>query len=93
MRTEKAIVTVFGKVQGVGFRFTTRALAQKYAVKGWVRNQADGSVRMEAEGASEELDRFFLAVKTSRLGSGITRWEETRGPPTNLPEGFDVRFH
>ncbi|MCC5849422.1 MAG: acylphosphatase [Verrucomicrobia bacterium] len=92
MKTEKAIVTVFGEVQGVGFRFTTRALSQKHAVKGWVRNQPDGSVRIEAEGGSEALDRFFLAVKTSRLGPGITRWEETRGPPTDMAEGFDVRF-
>ena len=92
MKVEKAVVTVFGEVQGVGFRYTTRTLAQKHPVKGWVRNQPDGTVRMEVEGAAEALGRFFLAVKTSRLGSGITRWEETRGPPVNMPSGFDVRY-
>lgn len=92
MKTEKAIVTVHGEVQGVGFRFTTRSLAQKHQVNGWVRNQPDGTVRMEAEGAPDELDRFFMSVKRSRLGPGITRWEETRGPATGMPTGFDIRY-
>ncbi|NNM27707.1 MAG: acylphosphatase, partial [Phycisphaerales bacterium] len=39
-----------GRVQGVFFRATTRALAQDYAVTGWGRNEADGSVRCVVEG-------------------------------------------
>lgn len=92
MKTQKAIITVSGEVQGVGFRFATRSLAKKHMVNGWVRNQPDGTVRIEAEGASDALDRFFMCVKRSRLGPGITRWEETRGPATGMPAGFDIRY-
>ena len=89
---QKAVVKIFGEVQGVGFRFTARALAKRFAVNGWVRNNRDGTVSIEAEGIPEELDRFFLAVKTSRLGPGITRWEEVRGPATGLGNGFEVAY-
>jgi len=92
MSAEKAIVRISGRVQGVGFRYTTRRLAARFDVKGWVRNNSDGTVSIEAEGRSEELDRFFLAVKTSSLGPGITRWAETRGPATGIDEGFEIRI-
>lgn len=89
---QHAVVTVSGQVQGVGFRFTTRRLAQKFDVSGYVMNLPDGRVRMEAEGREAELDAFFNAVKVSRLGGGIRRWEESRGPARGLPPGFDIRY-
>ena len=51
-----------GEVQGVGFRYTTRSLAQGYAVAGFVRNLDDGQVELVAEGEPAELDRFLEAV-------------------------------
>ena len=44
------IITVYGKVQGVSFRAATKAIADQLSIKGFVRNQADGSVYIEAEG-------------------------------------------
>lgn len=43
-------VIVHGTVQGVGFRYWTRAEAQRRGVTGWVRNRLDGSVEAELEG-------------------------------------------
>ncbi|MBL8829940.1 MAG: acylphosphatase, partial [Planctomycetaceae bacterium] len=43
-------VLFHGRVQGVGFRVTTRSIAQRFAVTGWVRNLPDGSVELLAEG-------------------------------------------
>lgn len=37
-----------GQVQGVGFRMTTRACALRHGVRGWVRNESDGSVQADA---------------------------------------------
>ena len=54
-------ITVKGKVQGVYFRMTTKAVADQLGVKGFVINQADGSVYIEAEGddfALESLVEF-----------------------------------
>ncbi len=51
-----------GMVQGVGFRYTTRAVASRFNVTGTVRNLPDGRVELVAEGLREELDQFGRAV-------------------------------
>ena len=45
-------IIVFGTVQGVGFRYTTKAIADNMGIKGIVRNQSDGTVYIEAQGNS-----------------------------------------
>ncbi|USN99728.1 MAG: acylphosphatase [Phycisphaeraceae bacterium] len=57
-----------GRVQGVGFRATARAVARRYDVTGWVRNEPDGSVRMHVQGEPAEIDRCLgeLAEVMSR---------------------------
>jgi acylphosphatase len=52
-------ITVSGKVQGVFFRISTKAVADQIGVKGFIKNQQDGSVYIEAE-AEEELLNDFL---------------------------------
>ncbi len=49
-------------VQGVGFRWTCRAIAAGLAVAGYVKNLADGQVLVVVEGEPDELDRFLAAV-------------------------------
>lgn len=48
-----------GEVQGVGFRWTTRRLANSLGLTGWVRNEWDGSVSMELQGTNEQIAEFF----------------------------------
>jgi acylphosphatase len=59
-------VIFFGRVQGVGFRYTARRIAERYNLTGWVKNLPDGTVegvfqgRPEAiEGCLEELRETF----------------------------------
>lgn len=59
---EQRDVHYSGRVQGVGFRYTARELAQRFEVSGYVENLADGRVRLVAEGEPAELDRFLEAV-------------------------------
>ncbi len=52
-------ITVTGKVQGVFFRDSTKAVADQLAVKGFVMNRPDGSVYIEAEGPDVAMDLFI----------------------------------
>jgi acylphosphatase len=51
-------INISGKVQGVGFRYNARKAAQRFGVKGYVRNQVDGTVYAEAEGEELAVDLF-----------------------------------
>lgn len=52
-------IRISGKVQGVWFRKNAQIVADQLGVKGFVRNEPDGSVYLEAEGAPEPLERFI----------------------------------
>lgn len=52
-------ISVKGKVQGVFFRLSTKAVADQVGVKGFVLNQKDGSVYIEAEGDDFALDSLL----------------------------------
>jgi acylphosphatase len=72
-----------GDVQGVGFRYTAKALARGFEVTGLVRNLLDGRVELTAEGGREELSAFRQAILDSGLGPLIrreeVRWEAASG--------------
>ncbi|MEN6425410.1 MAG: acylphosphatase [Phycisphaerales bacterium] len=57
-----------GRVQGVGFRYTTHSVARQYAVAGFVRNQPDGSVEMHVQGDATEIDNFIADVQAEFAG-------------------------
>lgn len=49
-------LVIYGKVQGVFFRDSTRKKALQLGIAGWVRNERDGSVRVRATGQAEALN-------------------------------------
>jgi acylphosphatase len=51
-------IKVNGRVQGVFFRASTREIADKLGLKGFVRNEPDGGVYIEAEGDESKLVEF-----------------------------------
>ncbi len=53
-----------GVVQGIGFRFTAKCLGDRYRVRGWVRNLADGRVELVAEGEPQILSGFLDDLKS-----------------------------
>jgi acylphosphatase len=63
-------VVFVGHVQGVGFRYTTKTIADQHGMTGWVRNQPDGSVEMLACGEREALKQFIDDLST-RMASYI----------------------
>ncbi|MFO8068855.1 MAG: acylphosphatase [Alkalibacterium sp.] len=60
---QKMRATISGRVQGVGFRFSTKQSADEIGVKGIVRNESDGTVYVEAVGDEEQLSRFIEALR------------------------------
>ena len=76
-----------GRVQGVGFRYTTRQLAEDYPVTGFVRNLVDGSVQLVVEGEASDLDAFL-----DRLGQVMHRYIRSAAVEVVLPTGEFVDF-
>ncbi len=68
---------VSGRVQGVFFRATTKEMADKLGLKGWVRNLPDGRVEVVAEGSKEAIRTLIEFLK--------------RGPPLAKVENIEIR--
>ena len=88
---ERRVVHYRGRVQGVGFRYTTREMASQFDVKGYVQNLPDGQVLIVAEGQKSELDAFFAQIQTE-MSSYIRGAIVITAPPSDEFENFDVRF-
>ena len=61
-----------GRVQGVGFRYICTGIAHECHVTGWVRNNFDGTVEIEVQGAEHRVDRFIQELRTDAPGGN--RW-------------------
>ena len=72
-----------GRVQGVGFRNFVLRRAQSLDLSGWVRNQPNGDVELEAEGDRSALERLLELVRegppSARVTGVLERWSES--PP------------
>lgn len=54
-----------GHVQGVGFRYRAKYAAGGCGVTGWVKNEWDGSVLMEAQGTNEQINEMLKLINQS----------------------------
>ncbi len=91
MKRQRREVHYSGRVQGVGFRYTTRSIAQEFKVTGFVQNLTDGRVRLVVEGAPDELAEFLRAIK-ERLGRYVTSVQHQDGPAAGEYNDFSIRF-
>ncbi len=89
MKPAKSI-TIYGKVQNVGFRYYTLKTAVQFHIKGWVRNRADGSVYIEAEGDSIDLETFADWCRRGPQWARVDRIEIQDIPYTGFVD-FKVR--
>jgi acylphosphatase len=83
-------VVVRGQVQGVFFRDSTRRLAQRHNVTGWVANRADGAVEAVFEGEADAVERLIAFSREGPRGARVTSVEVTEEEPAGL-SGFAVR--
>lgn len=83
---------VFGLVQGVNFRAVTRERAQALGLTGWVRNRADGSVEVLAEGARASLTQLLEYLHRGPRHAEVDRVEAEWLPASGGFTGFEIRF-
>jgi acylphosphatase len=79
-----------GRVQGVGFRYTTLRLASALAVTGYVQNLPDGRVRLEVEGDAGEIDALLCRVR-QELGRYIRDEMTETQTATDKYDDFSIR--
>lgn len=85
-------ITFHGRVQGVGFRYTSRELASGYpCVSGWVANHWDGSVRMHVQGPRQDVNAFITNLTDqSRLARLIEKFDKRTAPLIPDLKGFRI---
>ena len=79
----------YGRVQGVGFRYKAKYMAQSLGLTGWVRNEWDGTVSMELQGRSVLIDKLLEGLNNDRYIS--INWMDVKEMPTEEERGFRVR--
>lgn len=84
-------ISFYGLVQGVGFRYHASNAASLYGVTGWVRNEYDGSVTMEAQGSEIQINDVINALENARyIQIDSIRVKEI--PVVENERGFRVRY-
>ena len=82
---------VYGRVQGVGFRWFTRAAARSLQLSGYVRNLPDGTVEIEAAGPTDRLDNLHHTLTYGPPGSDVEAVETCTPGVGELEDPFAVR--
>lgn len=93
MPTKQIKATVFGRVQGVGFRASTRSQAQRWGVYGYVRNLPNGNVEIVASGEADNVDKLLTWAKsgpTSAVVDGLK--VETITEDTTKFDSFEICY-
>ncbi|MBI4971427.1 MAG: acylphosphatase [Candidatus Omnitrophica bacterium] len=92
MAQERLRLVISGYVQGVFFRAHADSEAKKLGLKGWVRNRADGTVEIVAEGERKALDRLKEWAHHGPPSARVTDVKVNYEPPTDEFENFSVRY-
>lgn len=83
-------IKVSGKVQGVWFRASTQAEAEQLGINGFVRNEADGGVYLEAEAEESVLEELVTWLHTGPSNARVTEVSVEEGEVENF-SGFKIR--
>ena len=85
-------ILLSGRVHGVGFRYFTVSLADKYDVKGYVKNTPDSKVEIICQGDEEELGSFLKDVKKGPAFSVITGAIIEEVPGGKIYNSFEIKY-
>lgn len=84
-------ITLYGTVQGVGFRYFVRTTARPLDLAGYVLNRADGAVEIEAEGPPDAVQQLLHTVQHGPPLAHVERVERLGPSAETLPKPFEIR--
>lgn len=84
-------IRVFGDVQGVFYRHFAKEEANKFNIKGWIRNDPDGSVFIVAEGEEKDVDQFLERCKEGTPMATIDKVDVNLEEFVGDMETFEIR--
>ena len=90
MSRKRLHILYTGRVQGVGFRYTTKTVACGFDVTGIVRNLPDGRVELFAEGEQVELEEFRKTIQDSEVGRFVRQEDVAWSEAKNEFRGFEI---
>ena len=85
-------IIVFGRVQGVFFRYNTKNKADKLKINGFIKNLSDKRVEIVAEGDKENIKRFLEWCKKGSVLVNIKDIEFIDDNPEIGFKGFEIRY-
>ena len=88
----RAHVIFHGRVQGVWFRASTRDIAIKEGVRGWVRNLPDGTVEAVFEGSEEAVAKVLTGCRNMPAPARVESMDVERSISKDEASGFTVRY-
>lgn len=88
---DKFLIKIYGKVQGIGYRWFVVEKASKYNLSGWVKNNDDGTVECAVKGLKEDIDKFLDEIKNDHPCAKIEKIEINNCPNNiEFPENFII---
>ncbi|MEB3279877.1 MAG: acylphosphatase [Lyngbya sp.] len=89
LSTQRVRLLISGRVQGVGFRYSTREAAIQRNVKGWVRNLSDGRVEAVLEGSQTDVESMIEWCHQGPPGASVQEVSVSQESPEGL-QNFDI---
>lgn len=89
---QRLTARVFGLVQGVGYRAFAQRAAQQLGLSGFVRNCADGTVEVVAEGEPTQLMQLAAILQRGPAGARVSHVETTYTSATGEYTDFEIRY-
>lgn len=83
---------VHGYVQGVGFRYWVREQARRLNLRGYVRNLADRTVEVVAEGKEQDVASLLSLLQEGPPSAAVKTVDTSWRPSSGILRGFEVRF-
>jgi tRNA pseudouridine55 synthase len=82
---------IYGKVQGVGYRYFTEKIAKKLNILGYVKNLEDGTVEVVAQGKEEDLQKFIEQLKIGPFLAKVEKIDIIFKKPKDIYLYFEIR--
>ncbi len=84
-------VRIHGRVQGVWYRASTRAEAERLGLRGWVRNRSDGSVEALLQGDAGTIDDMVAWCRSGPPAASVSAVKVVEVPTDDTLAGFQIR--